>query len=490
MKKLVAVNAAGWVGLIALSGVLLACGQAGPETQGSENVERVSQALVTPDKFYTDGSGELQIVVRTCDWPTSYTTGAHCALCAVDPDWVLVGGGAEIAYQSEGVTAAKLRGSFPYPSSLSWLTPDFGAGPETCTVNPTSDASTDFIAWAARSNGATSHKLRAYAIGLKVSGYTASELRSNLHWGDQTTSTSSLTPSLTTTPVASGSLVGGGANMLGNASAYLTESRPTSDGTSWIGTGRTSNGVVAGVKVYYMSAFNLGVTSKVPVRSVTGSSGTGLRSASITTPYPWVTTSIGAKGLNGATYSASRTLRGLIPVTSSTQGVFGSSAPEVGSSVSGSTTAYSLNLLHDDGPFAYWTNNSIRSADFGTSFSRPAGSAPVRLQESTTVPTGSQSSLRWHLEDMGSGRVRIRNANPSSPESGECAFWGGSNQVQVGPCAGTDAYLWTYAVFQFMNVGSGTCLNPTGVNNANLNLASCTTNGSQLFTLNAAGWPP
>jgi hypothetical protein len=248
--------------------------------------------------------------------------------------------------------------------------------------------------------------------------------------------------------------------------------------------------VGAGVKVYTISPFNLGLTSRVPVRSMTGSSGTGLASASVTTPYPWVTTSIGAQGLSGATYSASRTLRGLIPFASSTQGAFGSSAPEIGSSVTGSTTAYSLNIFHDDGPFAYWTNNSIRSAEFGTSLSRPAGTAPVRLQESTTVPTGSQTSLRWHLEDMGSGRVRIRNANPSSPESGECAFWAGTSQVQVGPCASTNSYLWTFAVFQFKNVASNTCLNPTGVNNANLNLATCATNGTQLFTMSAAGWPP
>ena len=45
MKKGAAANAAGWVGLIGLSSVLLACGQAGPETQGSENVARVSEAL-------------------------------------------------------------------------------------------------------------------------------------------------------------------------------------------------------------------------------------------------------------------------------------------------------------------------------------------------------------------------------------------------------------------------------------------------------------
>src|SRR5205085_8678106 len=135
--------------------------------------------------------------------------------------------------------------------------------------------------------------------------------------------------------------------------------------------------------------------------------------------------------------------------------------------------------------------NNIRSADFQTSFSRPSGAAPVRLQESTTVPNGSQTSLRWHLEDMGGGRVRIRNANPSRPESGECAFWSGAGSaVQVGSCAGTNAYLWTYAAFQFRNVASGTCLNPTGVNNANLNLAACASNGSQLFTLGAAGWPP
>ena len=63
----------------------------------------------------------------------------------------------------------------------------------------------------------------------------------------------------------------------------------------------------------------------------------GSTSASVTTPYPWVTTAIGGRGLSGANYSASRTLRGLIPFASSTQGVLGSSAPEIGSSVNGAT---------------------------------------------------------------------------------------------------------------------------------------------------------
>src|SRR6185295_10354371 len=96
MKKLRAANAAGCFGLIGLSTLLLACGQAGPEAQGGENIDRVGEALVTPDKIYTDGSGQLSILVRTCDWQGSLTPAPHCSYCALDPDWVLVGGGAEI----------------------------------------------------------------------------------------------------------------------------------------------------------------------------------------------------------------------------------------------------------------------------------------------------------------------------------------------------------------------------------------------------------
>lgn len=488
MKKLRAANAASWVGLIGLGTLLLACGQAGPE-QGSENINRVGEALVTPDKIYTDGSGQLSILVRTCDWQGSFTPLPHCSYCAVDPDWVLVGGGAEIQTSGTGSTAAKIVGSFPYPYSLSSLNPDFGAGTETCIGNPPPDTTTDYLAWAARSNGGTNHKVRAYAIGIKISGYTAADLRGSMFWSD-TTSFSSLTPTITSPSVGAGALLGGGANMLGNAHAYLTESRPLSDASSWIGTGRTSDGNIAGIKVYYLPSFNnFGLFTKV--RSATGSSGTGSTSASVSTPYPWVTTSIGGKGLSGANYLASRTLRGLLPFASSTQGVADTTAPEIGQSINGATTAYSLNTYVDGGSFAFWNNNVIRSADFSTSLSRPSGTAPVRLQESTTVPNGSQTSLRWHLEPMAGGRVRIRNANPSSPESGECAFWSGSgNAVNVGPCNSTNAYLWTYSVFQFKNVATNTCLNPTGVNNANLNLATCATNGSQLFTLSAAGWPP
>ncbi|HEX6766509.1 MAG TPA: hypothetical protein VF103_13545, partial [Polyangiaceae bacterium] len=158
-----------------LASVLTSCGAppSSDEPVGS-TASAVTPTPTTSDKFSTDASGDLKIVIRTCDYPSSFTTGARCAYCALDAGWTLIGGGAEIQLQSPSSTDARLRGSFPDPASLDQVgngvvnvsTPD--GRDQNCTGNAdvANDIEQPFIAWLARSGGTSSHKLRAYVIGL------------------------------------------------------------------------------------------------------------------------------------------------------------------------------------------------------------------------------------------------------------------------------------------------------------------------------------
>jgi len=122
----------GALGVVLVS-ALSSCGGA-PSSDG-EPVGTVASALTpmptTSDKFSTDASGDLKIVVRTCDFPSSFTTGARCAFCALDAGWTLIGGGAEIQLQNQGSTDARLRGSYPNPNTLD----NFGNGVGRGTIN-------------------------------------------------------------------------------------------------------------------------------------------------------------------------------------------------------------------------------------------------------------------------------------------------------------------------------------------------------------------
>ncbi len=459
---------------------VVACGADHTEL---DDVAEVQQGLVQADRFYTDGSGKVSIVVRTCDWPSSYTTGLRCAYCAVDDDYVMVGGGAEIQYANQANTGASLLGSFPFPNSLNPPQENFGTGTETCVGNsPDNDVDQSFIAWAARSNGVHSHKLRAYVIGMKIQDYTTTELRNVLIWGDETSSPS-LAPSWQTT-TNPGNVIGGGANMLANSAAYLTESRPVGNGDAWRAAGVSANGVDAGIKVYHLT--NFGLDLKVSARQASGAATSGFGNASVNVPYPWVVTSIGGRGLPAATFNGSRTLREIEPVVGGSQGALATTSDQAGSTVTSATTAYALNVYVDQF-FAPWSHNTLQSADFGTYLMRASGPSPARLRESTTAPTANSTRDRWYMEPMPNSRYRLRNANPSSPAQGECAYRSGS-QVWVGPCGTSNSYLWTYTTFQFQNVASGTCLNPTG-SNSDLNLAACQSYGAQLFVPQAVNWP-
>ncbi len=495
------VDRVGWAaGSCAMVWGLVACGAEPVGALGeAEQVGEATSALVVADKVFTDGSGDVKIQVRTCDYPASAATGSRCQYCAVDQGWVMIGGGAEIEGSPSG---GRLRSSMPYVGSLQAPvhSPD---GLQTCTGNtPNNDLTKDFTAWMARSASASSssHRLRVYVIGLQISGVTETQLRNKIFYHDSTTS------ALTAPAIekdGAGLLLGGGADEVGSNNCYLTESRPTANNT-WRGSAYCSSAPGA-LKVYgifmdpciSVPGWTNCLQSKV--RSVVGSAVSGYGTASVVTPYPWVTTAIGGLGVvNG---NSSRYLADLLPITSSTQGV-SVTTKEAGGSVTGATTAYSINII--GGRWGTHGYNVVRFANpvsqgGGLSLYRPSGSAPVSLRQRTLTDS---AAYRWSLESVGSGQYRLRNSNPASPAQGECAFrQSGTSNVQVGPCGTSSAYKWTFVGdplapwvgFKLRNVSSSTCLdnNDSTTADTNLSLAACTVDFSprQSLYLRSLNWP-
>jgi hypothetical protein len=489
------------LGYAALASALGACG-AGEVT--TESVGEVQNALV--DNVFTDATGDVKIQVRTCDYPASASSGSRCQFCAVDRGWVVVGGGAEI----EGSPAdARLRSSLPNPD---WLTlpvrsPD---GLEACTGNvPNNDADKSYTAWMARSEGTSSYRMRTYVIGLQVAGMTETELRAHVHYADNTT-VQLTQPSVERdgSGVDPGGvdylLLGGGADEVGSRNCFLTESRPSPTANAWRASAYCG-GAPGALKTYgiflrrCLPAPGWAGCMEGTNRSIASALTSGYGVASVATPFPWVTTSIGGRGVVGG--ASSRFLADLLPLVGTEDGA-SVSTKEGSGTVSGSTSAYSVNLL--GGRWGTHRYNVLRFAHpvaqgGGLSLSRPAGSAPVSLQQATLT---NAAPYRWSLEALGSGQYRLRNANPNVPAQGECAFRDpGTSSVKVGPCATSSEYKWTFVGdptaawfgFKLRNVSSGTCLdnNASTSQGSVLSLAACADGFSsrQSLYLGSLQWP-
>jgi hypothetical protein len=476
------------VGVLLLSGALGGCGAENGQPVAEEQIASQQHALAVEDRYFTDASGDVKIVVRTCAYPDA-TTGSRCHFCAVDEDWVMIGGGAEI---DQSPSFARLRGSFPYPGNLQApvKSPDLV---ETCTGNtPVNDPNAYWTAWMVRSGGLSSHSLRGYVVGLQINGVSASTLAAARGFADATASVLTQPSVEQVVP----NLIGGGVNEVGGQNCYLTESRPVESNGSWRGSAYCSP--AGNLKVY---AISLNHCLSVPgwdscmqwkTRSTVTGPTSGYGTASLVTPYPWVTTAIGAKSvLNSA---SSRFLADLLPVVDDSQGVTATTKDHT-TSVSGTTTAYSINILA--GRWGVWLYNSIRFNTNGLTLHRPSGAAPVTLRQSTANPDAD--SYRWSLEPFGTGQYRLRNANPNQPAQGECAFrQSGTSNVQVGPCGTGNDYRWTTTSnpqngpFKLRNVSSSSCLdNNSSVSNSNLRLANCVAGYSdrQSLFIDAFSWP-
>jgi hypothetical protein len=482
------------LGVLLLSAALGACGAEGGQDIAEEQIVSHEEALVVADKIFTDASGDVKVMVRTCDYPANLTTGSRCHFCAVDQGWVMIGGGAEI----EGSPSfARLRGSFPFPNNLvaPVTPPGVLASVETCTGNShTNDINKDWIAWMVRSGGTSSHRLRGYVVGLQVTGVSETTLASIRLFLDST-ATGLTQPSI---EQAVDNLIGGGANEVGAQSCYLTESRPVESNGSWRGSAYCSP--AGNLKVYAIS-FDPCMLSvpgwdyclQLRTRSIVTGPTTGYGTASLATAYPWVTTTIGATGVVNS--GSSRFLADLLPLVGNGQGVTATTKDHI-TSVSGTTTAYSIDVF--GGRWGTWRFNSVRFNTAGTSLYRPSGAAPVSLQQSTGFP--DSGLYRWYLEPFGTGQYRLRNANPNRPAQGECAFrQSGTSNVQVGPCGTGNDYRWTATThpqngpFKLRNVSANSCLdNNLSTTDSTLRLATCASGYSdrQSLFLDTYSWPP
>jgi hypothetical protein len=480
-----------FIGIVFMLAAASGCGDVSDRVGGSgavEDVAKVSSGLSTAD--FTDGSGTVRIRIKTCDW-TPFGTSPRCAYCAVDSGWVRIGGGAEIGGSP---SSARLKASLPFNGSSP---PSFGS----CTGNGSGGIRS---AWVARSTGTSSHRLRAYVIGLQLTGLSASALESSV-FVHESTSELVLQPNITVPTLSGSMLIGGGAEIVPPAgytpslpaggNGYLTESRPLFDTGEWRGRAVYTNPPDGGLKVYSIGIHwcPTGWTDCLMnrLRSVVTGSSTGYHTASLASPFPWITTSVGALGVTNG--SSSRYLADLIPFLGSDDG-FTVRTKDQGTSVNATTTGYSLNMMSS--AYGYWAFNAIRFNTAGTALFRPSTTPPPRLQQSTGNP--DSAAHRWHLESLGGGQYRIRNGNPQ--QGTQCAYREGSTtNVRVATCGSGNEFRWTVVTdpngtFKLRNVSAGQCLdnNNQGYATSNLVLKTCVSaysNVQSLF-LDAYSWPP
>jgi hypothetical protein len=301
--------------------------------------------------------------------------------------------------------------------------------------------------------------------------------------------------------------VSGGAELVGGTQSppvepngFLTESHPLEPvdfSNEWKGSGVYSNPTNGGIKVYA-----IGLDTCLPVpgwdycmewkwRSASTGPASGYGTASATTPFPWVTASVGVTGVTNG--SSSRYLADLIPFVGSSQG-FTVRTKDQGTTVSGTTTGYSFNLMK--GGNEPWHHNSIRFNTPGTALSRPSGTAPVTLQQSNGDPDVSQR--RFHLESLGGGQFRVRQGNPG--QGTECAFrQSGFTSVRITACGSTNDFRWTIdgdlnGTFKLRNVANSQCMdnNNQGATTSNVVFKTCVAGYSdvQSLFLDHYSWPP
>jgi hypothetical protein len=109
----------------------------------------------------TDWSGKVQSAMWIC---LNHTPQAHVTIqCAVDPGWVLVGGGAWADASGGGGPGALLTASYPFDPN-------------------------ELTTWEASSKDhvqSSPHILSVFAIGLKLSGYSRDQLRNAIYVNQQ-----------------------------------------------------------------------------------------------------------------------------------------------------------------------------------------------------------------------------------------------------------------------------------------------------------------
>jgi len=431
----------------------------------SDEVTERTGALIT-SYSYTDVSGKLQFSVRSCT-ATPAATGLRCAYCPVEPGYILIGGGAQIL------------GS-PSSARLKTSRPD-SYGPEiqqACTGDAPAPGASDDI-WLVRSYsaGSITHQVQAYVVGLKIAGMSETELRPYIGAPNENTTGSLAQPTIDLDAPSGKALIGGGAELLGPDAGgpygYLTKLHPV-DPTLANSNAFRATAIFDGGKQGYLKVFAIGIDRTVPIpdgsrliaggwRSVTSSTGTGYRTATVTAPFPYAFASPGASRL--VMPPQTRYLSDIILPMANGQGLTASTNDEAASGT-GATIAYASVLAAFNWE-PYWFNSIAFIINGGnTVFSRPAGTAPVNLQQSTDPAT--TAARHWHLETMANGRYRIRNGNPQ--QGTECAARQASSpgNVKVLACGTSDDFLYTIDFggladsFRLRNVANGRCIDNLG----------------------------
>jgi hypothetical protein len=166
--------------------VAAGCGAIDESLPGEPNqatdIGVVSQALVTKLSSQTDGSGLVTVNLYVCDWSAAE---AHpSATCTVPSTDALVGGGAEV--EGNAAPGGLLIASYP-SSTRTWAV-----------------GSKDHV-------DSYPHRVRAYALGLQLSGVSGSQLRAQMTINSARGEAGALSEAYATDAPADSILVGGGA---------------------------------------------------------------------------------------------------------------------------------------------------------------------------------------------------------------------------------------------------------------------------------------
>ena len=255
----------------------------------------LSSSVVFGQNFtqdFTDASGEVIVRVYTGPW----VYGQHNTTeISVDTDFVLVGGGAMISQWANpddllGQPGALLTASYPNSNFTTW----HAASKDHGTAYP--------------------HYLRAYAIGMRLSGLSSVQLRSYMTMVQQTSSSGHHPTAVASVPPGY-LLLGGGARSNGSLARglLLTASYPYSF-NEWGASAKDHHFS----EISTVDAFAIGIQPSIPgfgVLSVTYNNiptyaPTSYGVASIQAPTGWVVSSVGG----WAQYSgAGRMLTDLFP---------------------------------------------------------------------------------------------------------------------------------------------------------------------------------
>ncbi|HVW30125.1 MAG TPA: hypothetical protein VHC69_32425 [Polyangiaceae bacterium] len=189
------------------------------------------------DQFhhYVNSANTMTMSVHFCD-PTT-AQHAPVAQCAVEPGFVLTGGGAEVV--NDGNPGALLVSSFP----------DNG-----------------MTVWTAKSKDQVysyPHQLRAYAVGIQLSGVSEATLRANM-WCNHGTSPVSDIPYLTYNVPAGYNRIGGGTDVHYQGAGLLLVMSVPSDG--WNAGGWTGEAKAQGIEDQgTIDVYAIGIRPTIPV---------------------------------------------------------------------------------------------------------------------------------------------------------------------------------------------------------------------------------